>query len=88
MPLTRMERKLVPALVEFERTRMIDMQSLRLAIAFGMIERISPVPLRGSSGAFLDHALSHKGRSLVEKALKEDSGIIPENATGVDNLQE
>lgn len=88
MPLTRIERKLVPALVEFERTRMIDVQALRLAVAFGMIERISPVPLRGSSGAFLDHALSHKGRSLIDRALKEDPGIIPENTTGVDNLHE
>ncbi|MBI2793733.1 MAG: hypothetical protein HYX66_03670 [Ignavibacteria bacterium] len=88
MSLTRIERKLVPALLEFERTRMIDTQSLRLAVAFGLIERISPVPLRGSLGAYLDHALSHKGRILIEKASKEEPGILPDNASEVDNLQE
>ena len=73
MPLTRIERKLVPALLEFERNRMMDIASLRLAVAFGYIERISPVPLRGSNGALLDHALTHKGRDLLEKASVESN---------------
>lgn len=88
MSLTRIERKLVPALIDFERTRMIDTQSLRLAVAFGLIERISPVPLRGSLGAYLDHALSHKGRDLIQRALRDEPGLLHGNEGQVDNLQE
>jgi len=77
MPLTRIERKLAPALLEFESTRKIDHQMLRLAVAFGMIVRTTDITLRGSDGAFLDHALTERGNELL-KRIAESSEVAPE----------
>ena len=68
MSLNRIERKLAPILLEFESSRKIDLQSLRLAVAFGFIERTSEIVLRGSDGAYLDHAITEKGRDLLRRA--------------------